>query len=200
MTTERLVRAISWSLSSSWAPPSFPDDLPFSTAWARFCSWRVASGRAWLTSSSISPISRVRRSTSRLARSAISSSGSGRGSMATCGSVLGHSDPALAHGVDDGLRAVVHAELAQDAGHVVLDGLFADRQGVGDLLVGHALGDVVQDLHFARRERGEDRGRFLAVDGQLGELLENSARDGGLGENLVVDEVLAVGDAADDRD
>src|SRR5450755_1384429 len=151
MIAERLVNATSWSLaSSSAASDSRSPDLCFSAADARFCSCRPASVRACWTSSSISPISLVRRSTSRLARSAISRSGSGSCSVATGGSVLGHSDPALAHGVDDGLGPVVHAELAQDAGHVVLDCLLADREGVRDLLVGHALGDVVQDLDLTR--------------------------------------------------
>src|SRR4026209_955901 len=87
-------------------------------------------------------------------------------------SVLGHPDPALAHRVDDGLGPVVDRQLAEDRAHVVLDGLLGDRQGVGDLLVGHALGDVVEDLDLARRERREDRGGVLAVDGQFTELLE----------------------------
>src|SRR4051794_39946484 len=54
-------------------------------------------------------------------------------------SVLRHLDPALAHRVHDGLGAVVDGQLPQDRAHVVLDGLLGDRQGVGDLLVGHAL-------------------------------------------------------------
>jgi hypothetical protein len=65
-------------------------------------------------------------------------------------SVLRDLDPALPHGVDDGLGAVVDGELAQDARHVVLDGLLRDGERVGDLLVRHALGDVVQDLDFTR--------------------------------------------------
>src|SRR4051794_38871262 len=65
-------------------------------------------------------------------------------------SVLRHLDPALAHRVHDGLGPVVDGQLAQDRAHVVLDGLLADRQGIGDLLVGHALGDVVEDLDLAR--------------------------------------------------
>src|SRR4029078_5737871 len=112
-------------------------------------------------------------------------------------SVLGHLDPALAHRVYDGLGPVIDCQLAQDRAHVVLDGLLADRQGVGDLLVGHALGDVVEDLDLARRERREDRLRLLAVDGQLAELLEDARRDGRLREHLVVDQELALRDAAD---
>ena len=82
---------------------------------------------------------------------------------------------------------------------MVLDGLFADREGVGYLLVGHALGDVVQDLYLARREGRKDRRGFLAVDGKLAELLEDTAGDGRLGKDLVVDQVLSGRDAADDR-
>src|SRR6185312_14438605 len=69
-----------------------------------------------------------------------------------------------------------------------------------DLLVRHALGDVVEDLDLARRERREDRGCLLAVDGQLAELLEDARGDRRLREDLVVDQVLARVDAADDRD
>jgi WD40 repeat protein len=67
---------------------------------------------------------------------------------------------------------------------MVLDGLLADRKGVGDLLVRHSLGDVVQDLDLARGKRSEDGGRLLAVDRQLAELLQNAARYGWLGEDL----------------
>src|SRR6185503_7971916 len=78
-------------------------------------------------------------------------------------SVLRHLDPALAHRVDDGLGPVIHGQLAQDRAHVVLDRLLADRERVGDLLVGHALGDVVEDLDLARGQRREDRLGLLAV-------------------------------------
>src|SRR5450759_53504 len=201
MMAERRVRAISGAVCCPSAPSvSKPDAvLSLSSVCERFVSWWAASFRACWTSPSISPISLVRRSTSRRARSAISSIESGSASRATRGSVLGHTDPALAHGVDDGLSAVVDAQFAQDAGHMVLDGLFADREGVGDLLVGHSLGDVVQDFYLARREGREDRRGFLAVDGKLAELLEDAAGDGRLGKDLVVDEVLARCDAADDR-
>jgi transposase len=84
--------------------------------------------------------------------------------------LCGHLDPTLAHRVHAGLRAVVHRQLAQDGAHVVLDGLLADRQGVGGLLVGHPLGDVIQDLHLARGERRENRRSLLAVCRQLAEV------------------------------
>src|SRR5665811_803310 len=202
MIAERLVTATSCSFRSAPSPSlsTLGRVRSLSTVWTRFCSCRLASALACCTSSSISPISRVRRSTSRRALSAISRSGSGSGSMATGGSVLGHANPALSHGVDDGLGAVVHAQLSQDAGHVVLDGLLADRKGVGHLLVRHSLGDVVENLDLARGKRSEDRRRFLAVYRQFAELLEDAARHRGLGKDLVVDEVFAAGDATDDRD
>jgi hypothetical protein len=65
-------------------------------------------------------------------------------------SVFRNLDPALAHGIHHSLGSVVNRQLAQDAAHVVLDGLLADRQRVGHLLVGHPLRDVVQDLDLAR--------------------------------------------------
>src|SRR5262245_13911202 len=115
-------------------------------------------------------------------------------------SVLGDLDPSLAHGVDDGLGPVVDRQLAEDRAHVVLDRLLADRQRVGDLLVRHALGDVVEDLDLARGERREDGRGLLAVHRQLAELLEDTRRDRRLREDLVVDQVLAADDATDDRD
>src|SRR4029077_3411558 len=136
-----------------------------------------------------------------LAASAASRLAGSSGGMTGGGTpVLRHLDPALSHRVDDGLGPVVDGELAEDRAHVVLDGLLADRQGVGDLLVRHALGDVVEDLDLARGERGEDRGGLLAVDRELAELLEDARRNRRLREDLVVDQELAAGDAPDDRD
>src|SRR5689334_9568162 len=139
-------------------------------------------------SSSISSISLWTVAASATRRPASSSGvrAAGAGALRRT-SVLRHLDPALPHRVDDRLGAVVHGELPEDRAHVVLDGLLADREGIGDLLVGHALGDVVEDLDLARREGSEDRLGLLAVDGQLAELLEDPARDGGLREDLVVD-------------
>src|SRR5690242_15414642 len=53
------------------------------------------------------------------------------------------------------LDAIAHLQLLHDVGHVMLDRLFADLQLDGDLFVGTALGDVVQDLLFALGEIGE---------------------------------------------
>src|SRR5438034_10357716 len=217
--------ATSWLASSA---RSLPAALPpaarrsavaasFSAAAARRRACRLASVLAWLMSRSISSTSpwtasaaAARRAAMSAAEvispSAVSSSGgasAGAGATASAGtvtSVLRHLDPALAHRIHDGLGPVVDGQLAQDRAHVVLHGLLADRQRVGDLLVGHALGDVVEDLDLARRQRREDRLGLLAVDRELAELLEDARRDGRLGEHLVVDEELALRDAADDED
>src|SRR5437868_8203601 len=165
-----------------------------SAAVARRVSCREASVLACRISSSISSISFWTVAASATKRPASSSGvrAAGAGALRRT-SVLRHLDPALAHRVDDGLGPIVHRELPEDRAHVVLDGLLADRQGVGDLLVGHALGDVVEDLDLARRQRREDRLGLLAVDGQLAELLEHARGDGRLREDLVVDEELALG-------
>ena len=57
-----------------------------------------------------------------------------------------HLDPAAAQGVDHGLGAVVHRQLAENRGDVILDGLVGDLQSPGDLFVAVAAGDVVE--HF----------------------------------------------------
>src|ERR1700704_1378355 len=75
--------------------------------------------------------------------------------------ILRHPDPALAHRVHDGLGPVVDGQFAEDGAHVILDRLLADRQGIWDLLIGHALGNVVEDLDLARRQRGENRRGLL---------------------------------------
>src|SRR4051795_4551191 len=161
---------------------------------------------------SISPSSVSRRASSSAMRSDRAGSVSGVVAEATAsvivvsfawdidsnGSVFRHPDPALTHGVDHGLGPVVHGQLAKDRAHVVLDGLLADGQRVGDLLVGHALGDVVEDLDLARGQRREYRSGILPVDGQLAELLEDARGDGRLGEDLVIDQILAADDTSDD--
>src|SRR5438046_2652868 len=101
-------------------------------------------------------------------------------------------DPPLAHRVHDGLGAVVHRELAQDARHVVLHRLLGDREGVGDLLVRHPLGDVVEDLDLSRRQRSEDVRAAGPVHRELAEFGEHLRRDRGLREDLLVDDELAV--------
>src|SRR5947208_6798052 len=61
-------------------------------------------------------------------------------------------DQALPDGVEDGLGAVGYAELPVHVADVVADGLVADAEPVGDLLVGETLGQQAKDLHLALRE------------------------------------------------
>src|SRR6478735_4739682 len=223
MSAARWVTSTSWALSSAAVAGSsvVPDAVAaavaaasFSPAAVRRVSCRSASVFAWAMRRSISPSSVSRRASSSAIRAERAGRVSGVVAGATVsvivrvvrlrggwtGSVFRHPDPALAHGIDHGLGPVVDGQLAEDRAHVVLDGLLADRQRVGDLLVGHALSDVVEDLDLARRERREDRGGVLAVDRKLAELLQDPGRDGWLGEDLVVDEVLAADHPPDDRD
>src|SRR3954471_16128515 len=63
---------------------------------------------------------------------------------------LGQSAPdRVAHELD----AIAHAELAQQVGPVRLDRLLGQVQDLGDLLVRVRLGDQLEDLLLARRER-----------------------------------------------
>src|SRR5262249_11908376 len=79
-------------------------------------------------------------------------------------------------GPQRGLRAVGHAERAEDRGQVRLDRLLADLQAPRDQLVGQALDQQVQDLRLTRRQlggrvglgpRGEDRARRAWVQRRL---------------------------------
>src|SRR5918999_2342453 len=60
---------------------------------------------------------------------------------------------AAADRVADQLDAVAHAELAQQVGAMRLDGLLGQMQDLGDLLVRVRLGDQLQHLLLARRQR-----------------------------------------------
>ena len=60
----------------------------------------------------------------------------------------------LAHGPHGGLRAVGDAELAQDVLHVLLDGLVADVEGLGDFLVAQPQGELLEHFVLALGERG----------------------------------------------
>ena len=51
-------------------------------------------------------------------------------------------------GEGGGLAAVGDAELGQDVGDVDAGGFLGDEQGAGDLPVGVALGEVLQDVPF----------------------------------------------------
>ena len=54
--------------------------------------------------------------------------------------------------VNGGLRAIEHTNLREQNGQAVLDGAFSQRQLVGDFLVGHTRGDVLEDLDFGLRQ------------------------------------------------
>src|SRR5882757_5557748 len=61
--------------------------------------------------------------------------------------------PAALGGHEDGLRAVDRAELAVDVVQVRADRARRQRELVGDLLVDLALGEALEHLALARRER-----------------------------------------------
>jgi hypothetical protein len=70
----------------------------------------------------------------------------------------------LRYGLDGCLGAVVEVEFGEDAGDVVVDGVGAERQLAGDLVIVLAAGELAEDLKFAFGERGADRvGGVLAV-------------------------------------
>src|SRR5688500_15964398 len=55
---------------------------------------------------------------------------------------------------EDGcLRAALHVQLHEDAAHVRLDGVLADVEQAGNLLVGFALGHQLQHLGLSIGER-----------------------------------------------
>src|SRR5215207_7384948 len=51
------------------------------------------------------------------------------------------------------LDAIAHPELGENVGAVAFDGLLADHQQLGDLPAGAGLGDQLDDLGLARRQR-----------------------------------------------
>ena len=57
-------------------------------------------------------------------------------------------------GSDDRFGAVGGAELGEDVGDVVADGFLAERQPVGDRLVGQPGGEAVKDVALAGGQRG----------------------------------------------
>src|SRR5215467_15422267 len=79
-------------------------------------------------------------------------SGCGEGSLGSAGEAGLGDQPELA-GAGGGLGAVGRAELAEQVGDVFFDGGEGDHEVVGDLLVGCAGGEPVQDLRFAGGQR-----------------------------------------------
>src|SRR4051812_39308580 len=73
------------------------------------------------------------------------------------------------------LHAVAHAELAQQVAAVGLDGLLAEVEDLADLLVRVRLGDQLEDLLLARRER------LLGAGGLVGHPLPHERALGGAG-------------------
>ena len=67
--------------------------------------------------------------------------------LGAAGATLGQ-----AGGVHRGLCAVGHAELAEQVRDVVLDGLLGEEHLGGDLAVGQAVGEVVEDGRLLRRQ------------------------------------------------
>src|SRR4051812_31638101 len=55
----------------------------------------------------------------------------------------------LAEGVGGGVGSTAGADLRVDVGHVPLDGLHAEEQALGYLLVGPPVGDEPKDLYLA---------------------------------------------------
>lgn len=58
----------------------------------------------------------------------------------------------MAQRVNDRLRPVIDLELAQDRCDVVFDGLVTDPEEGGDLLVGIATSDTIENLDLTRCE------------------------------------------------
>ena len=82
-------------------------------------------------------------------------------------------------GGDDGLGAVAEPELVEDVADVGLDGFLGDDEAVGDLGVGQALGDELEDFGFAWGEVFE-RGLGLGGCGWApGEIADQSSGDVG---------------------
>jgi hypothetical protein len=77
------------------------------------------------------------------------------------GVLAGLAHPLIRH---DCGHAVCGAVLLHDAAHVVLDGLFADLELVGDHPVGGAALDLCDDLEFAMAETDVNRRRLLLLN------------------------------------
>ena len=56
---------------------------------------------------------------------------------------------AAAYSLDRCLDAVVKMEFGEDAGDVVVDGVGAERELVGDVVIASAAGEPFEDLQFA---------------------------------------------------
>src|SRR6476659_6090081 len=135
----------------------------------RSARWREPRARS---ASAPSTPRAIASSTSRAISWTLTSARSGRAPS----SLL---DDRFAQGDRDGLRAVVGLELREDVPHVALDRLLADEELLGDVRVGHPIGQQLQDLALAARDQALTRE------------LEEGRRQGG------VDEVFTACDAVD---
>ena len=88
--------------------------------------------------------------------------------------------------VRGGFGAAAHAQLGQQVGHVVLDGLLGQEELLADLAVGHTLGDEIEDAALLVGETGE-----LVRVRRVAQPLEHS------GGQRRVEERLAAADSAD---
>src|ERR671910_1698201 len=79
-------------------------------------------------------------------------------------------------GTDDGMYPVGHLQLRKDVGDVVAHSVGADKQTCGDLCVGVALGDQVEDLTLT----GGEFGKSLLWRGGFGGCGESQEGTGGL--------------------
>ena len=68
--------------------------------------------------------------------------------------MLWNSGKSVAYGPDRRLRPIVDADLAEDVLDVLLDGLIADVEHLGDLLVRQSLGHLPQHVALTFGQRG----------------------------------------------
>ena len=79
----------------------------------------------------------------------------------------------VARSVDGRFGAPGHAELGEHGGHVVLDRLLGEVQTVGDLAVGQALGEQLEDLALL----GAQAGDAFVLPRSVADALEDPCRD-----------------------
>ena len=106
-------------------------------------------------------------------------------------------DQLVLHGIEGRLGSIIDGQFAQDAGHMVLDRLPADAQFIGYLFITLALGDVLQDFHFAGRQ-GREHLVWHAIDiGHLIELLQQPIGHFRLVEHFIIDHIIPFAYLAD---
>src|SRR5581483_2196670 len=102
------------------------------------------------------------------------------------------SDPSPTQRVHHGLCSVVDGKFLENRGDVILDGMLADEERSPDLLVAISLANLLEDLDFPGRKRGEQGLNFLGrVIPNSIELLQDLGCDGWANEKRLVDDVFA---------